>query len=229
MLRLKQAGIVAAGLVVAAIMVLLGLWQMSVYRHTGQQVAIDRTQQEVVALAEAVAPDGTVADIYARRVSVEGHYRPELQTLVGVAWPLRVVTALELDDGRLLAVVRGQTASADARPAPSGRQSIVGVFLASDPVAPDATVDVPAGTLSSVRLAKLAQDWPGKVIAGYITLSDADAAAQGLQAATPPLPEVKGSAQNSGYALQWWVFAALSLGGSVLIARGAGRKGGAAS
>lgn len=225
---LKQGLIVTAGVLVAAVMVVLGLWQMSSYRHTGLQVAIDRTKQEPVVLVDNVASDGTVADIYARRVTVEGTYRPEGQILVGITSPLRVVTALQTDDGRVVAVVRGAT-SDNAPPAPpSGRQQITGIFLASDPVV-EGEGAATAGRMGSVRLARLAQEWDGRVIAGYVTLPEADSRAQGLAPADVPLPEVQGSAQHSGYAMQWWVFAAAAIGASVWIARGVGRSPAAAS
>ncbi|MDO4784094.1 MAG: SURF1 family protein [Propionibacteriaceae bacterium] len=227
-MRLKQAGIIGAGLVLAAVMVLLGLWQMGAYRQSGLQVAIDRTLMEPVSLADSVRPDGTVEDIYARRASFEGRFRPELQVLVGREWPLRVVTAFELTDGRLVAVVRGTAASGSVPEAPAGHRAVTGVFLASDPIAPAPSAGVPDGTLGSVRLPRIAQDWPGRLIAGYVTLSEADARAQGLEAAVPPLPEVKGSPQNSGYALQWWVFAVIAVVLSVLGARNLGAKARAA-
>ncbi|MDO4717555.1 MAG: SURF1 family protein [Propionibacteriaceae bacterium] len=223
-MRLKQAGIIGAGVAVAIVMALLGLWQMGAYRQSGLQVAIDRTQMEPVSLADSVKADGTVDDIYARRVSFDGRFRPELQLLVGRQWPLRVVTAFELTDGRLVAVVRGISASASVPAAPAGTRSVTGVFLAPDPSGPAPSAGVPDGTLGSVRLTRIAQDWPGRLIAGYVTLPEEDARAQGLEPAVPPLPEVKGSPQNSGYALQWWVFAVVAVAISILAARNLGAK-----
>lgn len=225
MLRLKQAGLIAAGLIVATVMALLGLWQMDTYRHTGQQVAIDRTQMDVVPLASSIAADGSVADIYARRVSLSGRYRPELQLWIGQDWPLRVLTAFELDDGRLVGVVRGAAEKDPAPPPPTGRHELVGVFLASDAAsAGEVAAGVPADALPTVRLARIAQLWQGTLVPGYVTLSADDATKQGLQAPMLPLPEVKGSAQNSGYALQWWVFAAAALGVSIWSAHNLAKK-----
>lgn len=222
-MRLKQAGVIGLGLVLAAVMVWLGLWQMNAYRRSGHQVAVERTQMEVIPLTSGIATDGTVSDIYARRVSMTGRYRPDLHQWVGTEWPLRVVTAFELSDGRLVAVVRGAASSDQVPDPPEGEHQVIGVFLASDPIAADPGSGVPEGTLGSVRLAKLAQDWPGRLISGYVTVSDENARDQGLEPPILPLPEVKGSPQNSGYALQWWVFAVVSIVLSILAARTIGR------
>ncbi len=61
------------------------------------------------------------------------------------------------------------------------------------------------------------------MIAGYVTLPADLATAQGLQPATPALPSGRGSGQNFGYALQWWVFAAAAFGFSTYLAGHLGR------
>ena len=63
-------------------------------------------------------------------------------------------------------------------------------------------------------------DWANDA---YVTVSDENARDQGLEPPILPLPEVKGSPQNSGYALQWWVFAVVSIVLSILAARTIGR------
>lgn len=221
MSRLKQTLIIVAGVLVAGVMVLLGLWQASAYRHSGQQVAIDRTTMESVVLVDNIDADGTIADIYARQASVSGTYRPDLQLWIGTQQPLRLVTALELTDGRLLAVVRGTGSGGEFPAPPSGVQDITGIFLASDKDDDSASLGSPG--LSTVRLPQIAQLWPGRVIGGYLTLSASDSEAQGLTGAEAPLPEVEGSAQNAGYALQWWVFAAGAIAASVWIALRGGK------
>lgn len=216
MSRLKQALIIGGGVLVAAVMVLLGLWQASAYRHSGQQVAIDRTTMESVELVDNIEADGTIADIYARQAHVSGTYRPDLQFWVGTDQPLRLVTALELTDGRLLAVVRGTGSGGEFPEPPGGAQDVTGIFLASDK--DDETPPLATPGLSTVRLPQIAQLWPGRVIGGYLTLPATDSEAQGLAAAEAPLPEVEGSAQNAGYALQWWVFAVGAIAASIWIA-----------
>src|SRR5690606_37538444 len=71
----------------------------------------------------------------------------------------------------------------------------------------------------SVRAQKLAQTLPSPLIAGYVTLSEAESAAQGLGPAAAELPESEGTAMHQGYALQWWVFAGASIAFSIFLAR----------
>lgn len=75
-----------------------------------------------------------------------------------------------------------------------------------------------------MRLAQLAQLWPEPLIPGFITLDSAEAARQGLQPAAVNLPTGEGSWRNSGYALQWWVFALFALGMTIKIAQGMGKR-----
>lgn len=59
---------------------------------------------------------------------------------------------------------------------------------------------------------------------GFITLDAGEATAQGLAPATVSLPEQEGSWRNSGYALQWWVFAVFGFGMAVKIAQSMGKR-----
>jgi surfeit locus 1 family protein len=49
------------------------------------------------------------------------------------------------------------------------------------------------------------------MIDGFVTLSSADAASQGLVAAPLQLPEGSGRIRNVAYVGQWWLFAAFVL------------------
>ena len=197
-LRTKQFVAVASGLAVAAVMVVLGLWQMSRFQLSVEDVATERAAQPPVALAPAVHANGTVDDVYGRRVSAAGEYLPEHQVVTGTT-EARVVTAMRLDDG-----------DQPAAP-PSGRQEIVGVFLASDH-----EQDRPSG---SVRLQRLAQTWPAPLVGGYVTLDEEQSAQQGLAPAKVELPEQHGTAMHQGYALQWWVFAVAAIAFGIFLAR----------
>lgn len=210
-LRLKQVLTVTVGVLVAAVMLLLGLWQMSRFQLSMQDVAVERRAMEPVQLAEHVHPDGSIDDIYGRRVLAEGEYRPEYEVVVG-STEARVATAFRLADGRHVAVVRGELDGVTAAPAPpAGVTSIEGIFTASDH-----DTDRPQG---SVRLQQLAQTWPSPLVGGYVTLTDGQSAAQGLAPAEAELPESEGTAMHQGYALQWWVFAFASIAFSIFLAR----------
>lgn len=208
--RTKQVLAVLAGVALAVVMMALGVWQMSSYEESTRDVSAERAAEAPTPLTEAVSPDGVVQDIYGKRVTLTGEYLPQYQVTVGTSSPLRVLTAMELDDGRYLAVVRGALDVADADgaipPAPSGEQQIEGIFLAPDLPATDATAV--GAQLGSARIQELAQDWPAPLIAGYVTLPEADSSAQGLGTASLVLPTYEGSPTHRGYALQWWVFAA---------------------
>lgn len=210
-LRLKQVLTIAVGVLVAAVMLLLGLWQMSRFQLSMQDVAIERRAMEAVQLADHVHPDGSIDDIYGRVVRAEGEYLPEHEVVVGTT-EARVATAFELADGRHVAVVRGSVDGAAAPPAPpAGVTTIEGIFTASDH-----DTDRPQG---SVRLQQLAQTWPSPLVAGYVTLTAEQSAAQGLAPAEAELPESEGTAMHQGYALQWWVFAFAAIAFSIFLAR----------
>lgn len=218
--RTKQALAVAAGLLVAGVMLMLGLWQMASYQESTRDVSAERAAAAPVSLARSVSQSGEVADVYGRRVTVNGTYGAA-QALVGEEWPLRVVSVFRMADGRHVAVVRGAVGEGMAvASAPSGPQVITGVFLAPDL----ATDRVAVGAdLGSVRVQTLAQTWPSPLVAGYVTLPPEASAAQGLAAAPLQLPSAEGSATHRGYALQWWVFAAGAVAFGVSVARGFGK------
>ena len=70
----------------------------------------------------------------------------------------------------------------------------------------------------------LAQQWPGPLISGFVTLSADDAQAQQLVPATVTLPEARGRLRNGAYAIQWWLFAGFTLVMAVRMARDFGSR-----
>ncbi|MFP5283756.1 MAG: SURF1 family protein [Actinomycetes bacterium] len=214
MIRLRQGLVLLLGLAAAAAMVVLGLWQLEVYRVQGADAAAARADAPAQPLTEVAPPTRPVADGYGRTVVVTGEYLPghaELLPAGAASGSVRVVTALRQTDGSVVAVVRG-LADADTVPAPpSGRVTQTGVLLPSD--------ERTESGAAPVRVAALAQRWPGPLVAGYVTLTAVDAQAQGLQPVQVPLPEARGRLRNGAYALQWWVFAGFALVMAVRIAR----------
>lgn len=208
--RMKQTLAIVVGFAIAAVMMWLGVWQMSSYEESTRDVSAERAAEPPTPLLEAVSPDGEIADIYGKRVTFTGEYLPEHQTTVGLSSPWRVLTAMELEDGRHVAVVRGTMDAAEAEmgiPAPpAGPQDVEGIFLAPDLTA--TTSGEQEAEYRTVRLQEIAQVWPSPLIAGYVTLPAEDSGAQGLGVADPVLPAAEGSPTHRGYALQWWVFAA---------------------
>ena len=219
--RAKQAIAVTIGVVVGVGMIILGLWQTSRYQASMEDVAQQRLAEPAVNLAEHVRPDGTVDDVFGRRAVASGEFVPELALHVGTEQPMRAVQGFQLEDGRYLAVVLGVSEGEAAPRLPTGVFELEGIFTSSDPaVRGQLPADAPAGSLTSLRLQALAQDWPTPLIAGYITLSEEHSAELGLMPAEAILPEQEGTAMHQGYALQWWVFAGAAIVFSVIVARG---------
>jgi len=218
-LRVRQALIVLVGLGLAAVMVLLGLWQLDVYHAQGRAQAERRAASPPVELASVAQAGSAIRDGYGRPVTATGRYLSGVQVLVPLeAQPgaYRVVSALRLPDGDVVPVVRGVVSSTSAPPPPAGEETETGLLLPSEE---DAPAGRQPGQLGSVRIPTLAQQWPGPLVSGFVTLSADDAAAQGLAPARVELPEASGRLRNGAYALQWWVFAAFAVGLAVRMAR----------
>jgi surfeit locus 1 family protein len=219
LIRLRQVLIVLVGLVVAAVMVVLGLWQLDVYHSQGRAAADRRAREPAVEVGVVARAGQPVPDGYGRTVSFRGAYLAGTQALVPVEdrpGSYRVLSALRLDNGDVLPVVRGVTDSPSAPATPTGTQEAAGLLLPSEEAEAGA---LPPGQVSSVRLPTLAQTWPGPLVSGFVTLSPAESAAQGLAPAAVVLPEGSGRLRNGAYALQWWVFAAFAVGLAIRMAR----------
>ncbi|MCW2802009.1 MAG: hypothetical protein JWN06_226 [Propionibacteriaceae bacterium] len=223
MIRLKQALIVALGLAAAAVMVLLGTWQLDVYHSQGAEAARSRAAEPPIPLTE-VAPAGSpVLDGYGRSVTFSGRYDPAEQLLIPIPerpGTFRVLSALEQPDGSVVPVIRGEVDRAVPPPPPVTPVDQVGILLPSEPDLPGS---YPSGQIGSVRVPALAQQWPGPLVSGVVTLSPTDAASQGLTPSVVELPEGQGRLRNGAYALQWWVFAAFGLAFAIRMARDFGR------
>lgn len=220
--RGKQFLAVSVGVVVALVMIVLGVWQTNRYQASMEDVATQRLAEPPVVLADNVHPDGTIEDIYGRRVTLSGHFLPEVFVHVGTGQPMRYATAFQLDDGRHVAVVLGEGTSPVAPVGVSAAPTdLVGVFTSSDPAVtgtvPD---DAPDGSIASLRLQGLVQTWPQPLMAGYVTVLPGDSVDYGLDPALVVLPEQEGTGMHQGYALQWWVFAGAAVVFSVIVARG---------
>ena len=156
--RARQALIVAAGLAVAAVMVVLGLWQMQRSIDSGAAGVRARAEQAAVPLLDYLHADGTTDDIYGKQATVTGEYLPAQQLLVGGPdGALRILTAFRVADGRVVPVVRGLAPGAVAPAPPAGTRTESGIFL---PGEGDSDAAAPAGGLASVRTPLIAQRWP---------------------------------------------------------------------
>ena len=223
--RARQWLIAVVGAVLTVAMLWLGLWQMRVFEDKENESAAARAGQAAVPLLDFVSADGTVGDIYGKPASVTGRYLPDQQARIRAEdGTVRVLSAFQVADGRVLAVVRGvlPAGAATIPQPPAGELTQSGVFLPSE----EGSGQNDNGTeLGTVRLAVLAQFWPQQLLPGFITLPAAESAAQGLDTAVVALPTGSGSIQNIGYALQWWVFAAFGAFMTVRFIRALSRDG----
>jgi surfeit locus 1 family protein len=223
MTRFWQVLVIALGVALAAAMVVLGFWQLEVYHNQGQAAAKRRASAPPVPLTSVARAGAPVSDGYGRSVTFQGTYDPALQLLVPMeGGQFRVLTGLRQGDGSVLAVVRGVVFEPNGPAPPSGPVQQGGVLLPTEEHLPG--TDLPSGQIASVRLPALAQDWPGPLIGGYVNLSGADAARQGLAASPLLLPEASGRLRNGAYSTQWWLFAAFTLFMAYRIARDIGLR-----
>ena len=116
--RTKQWLIAVLGAAITLAMLWLGLWQMRVFENKENESAAARAAQPAVPLLDFVSADGTVGDVYGKPVTVVGEYLAEQQVaVVAEDGSVRVLTAFQLADSRVLPVVRGSASplSGDAR------------------------------------------------------------------------------------------------------------------
>lgn len=208
----KQALVMALGIGLAAAMIMLGFWQLEVYHRQGAAAAARRASAPPVPLSSVAAPGESAAKGYGLSVAFDGSYDPALQLLVPMAdgaGQFRVLSGLRQADGSVVAVVRGVVSDPSAPDPPSEQVHQVGILLPTEEHV--SSTDLPPGQIASVRLPALAQQWPGRLIDGFVTLSSPDATSQGLAAAPLQLPEASGRLRNVAYVGQWWLFAAFTL------------------
>jgi cytochrome oxidase assembly protein ShyY1 len=222
----KWIGFAALMAVLAATMVVLGLWQLSRYHErSASNARVD------AATGAAAVPVGQVlsvgrpppARVAWTKVRLIGVYDPQHEILardrtVDDTVGFEILTPLVLDDGTAVLVDRGWlppgASGALAVPrvpaAPTGEVTVVGrVHLAeSRPDTPrhiDGVVQV-----RRIDPDRLASDIPHPLYGGYVLLDSQQPAASHAFSAIPT--DHQDSLMNAGYVVQWWAFALLTLG-----------------
>lgn len=248
-----QALIWSIGLTVTLVMVALGLWQANSFQASGHEAMVTRMTGQPEQLQDHLDGEKGIASAYGLPVEVTGEYTDEADLLAGTGEPYRVVSALELADGRILPVVRGSTELEPIPPVPGGEVTLTGILLPTDPdePAPAPTAGVAPGIgytedpsslptpathvqggvdpkdltmIDNVRLPEMAQTWTHPMHAGYLTVDASLATKNGLNPVIVPVPDTaEGQARNQGYALQWWVFAIVAMVATVKLSHDAGR------
>lgn len=231
----RWLGILALTLAAAAVMVLLGNWQLSRYQERAAiNERIDTTAKlppvPVDEVLPAPGPGGAAgqappADAAWTRVTVTGRYDSANVILIRSRTVERqvgfeVLTPLLLADGSAVLVDRGWIPPAPgggalARPeiptAPAGEATVVGRVHLSES-RPDA-VTRRDGRIETRRIAvpTLARELPYPIYHAYLLLDEQTPAADPAFSAIPIRHE--NDWQNGGYVVQWWLFALLTLVG----------------
>ncbi|SCE94881.1 Cytochrome oxidase assembly protein ShyY1 [Micromonospora purpureochromogenes] len=242
----RWLGILALTLVAAAVMVLLGNWQLDRYeQRTAVNERIDAGSRGTPAplrdaLAAPTGGAGSVGPAPAERVewsrvTATGRYDPAnvvlirgrtVESKVG----FEVLAPLVLTDGTAVLVDRGWVPPAPGGamampqvPAlPTGEVTVVGRVHPTE--AGGAGVDRRDGRLETRRVTvdKIARELPYPVHGAYLLLDEQTPANDAAFRAV-----AIGHAnnwQNFGYVIQWWLFAAMSLFGYGWVARREARR-----
>lgn len=219
-LRPRWLALLVLVLLLASAMAWLGSWQLDRAREQGGSAQRERVAAPPVPLQSlfGARQPFPVAGLD-RPVWVEGRWEPATELVVpdrrqGDERGSWVLTALRLDDGSAVAVVRGfrATGAAPSGSLPTGRVRVDGVLRPGEPAVvrePGQTSGLPADQVERVDPVELIERWPGPLFTGYVVA--VPAAGPGLEA-VPVVADRSGLAlQNLSYAVQWWVFAAFGL------------------
>jgi cytochrome oxidase assembly protein ShyY1 len=230
----------ALAVLLAAIMVELGIWQLHRYhQRSAVNARIDASASaQPVPLAQALAgPDGAQrvgpappAGVDWTRVSATGEYDSGHEILVrgrtlDGAVGFEVLTPLVLPDGAAVLVDRGWVPAApggasaipDVPVAPGGQVTVVGALRVAESRSDAAVRRGDRIEVRRIDPARVAPVVPYPLYGGYVALdTQVPPAAAGL---TRIPPEHQNALQNAGYVVQWWCFAALTLVGFGYLAR----------
>jgi cytochrome oxidase assembly protein ShyY1 len=225
----------------AGVMVGLGNWQLHRYHERSAiNARIDAGGRTAPTPLDTTlpAPGGSAGtsgrtpapDAAWSRVTATGRYDPthELlargRTVDGIVG-FEVVTPLVLDSGAAVLVDRGwvppapgaATATPRVPPAPGGPVTVVGRVHPSESRA--GQVDRREGRIEVRRISvpQLAASLPYPIYGIYLTMDSQDPPADPALVAIPVRHQ--NAWQNAGYAVQWWIFAGLTVAGLIWMIR----------
>ncbi len=215
--------------------VLLGFWQLDRWedKAAAAQLQEDNINADPVPVAEltGVGADIDNSDRW-RAVTVTGSYDTENELLVrnrdgsqGVG--LHVLTPLVTDDGSAVLVNRGwveqpptATAQPDVPPPTEGEVTATGRLQVSETEENTGIRDrggLPEGQVMLVDVDAIGADLPYPVYGGYVELTEEEPAPEAAPETVAPPDTNLG--MNLSYAVQWWVFAVIAVGGWVFLVR----------
>jgi cytochrome oxidase assembly protein ShyY1 len=231
LLSRRWLGLLLVAVVVASACVLLGRWQL--HRLESRRAANHQVSRNIEALP--VAPGrllgvnhGPASAAEYSRVRARGDYDQARQLLVrsrplNGAVGFQVLVPLRTDAGPALLVDRGWVPSAgnsgeapDVPPAPSGPVTVTAWLRASE--LPSGIGGAPPpGQVTRIDVSEIRKQLPYPVYGGYGVLTRERPAPRKAPELLP-LPELS-EGPHLAYAVQWFLFAALALGGYVVLAR----------
>lgn len=227
----RWIGLLVLASAIAAVMSVLGVWQLDVYHSKTAAATAKRAEGAPVPLQTLFSIDqGLTSKAVGRKVTVAGSWGPAADQLfisdrrLGDRDGFWVVTPVVLDssgaaDGSkgAVMVIRGWVPSVSdpAIQAPAGRVELTGAVAQSE--AQDASGDAAKGrTLQSLRIPTIVHLVDYRIYDAFVVLSSIDksAAVAGdaptiVPAPTPPTDHA--GLRNVAYAFQWWIFAAFTL------------------
>jgi cytochrome oxidase assembly protein ShyY1 len=225
----RWLGLAALALLLAAVMVGLGDWQLHRYQErsainaridaggSGPAVSIEQVLPAPGGAAGRVGSAPSAATEWTR-VKVTGRYDQSHEFLarnrtVEGAVGFEVLTPLVLADGSALLVDRGwlapppggALATPEVPAAPGGEVTVIGPIRR-----PESGADKPVRNTVR-RVSPETLRLPYRVYGGYVMLDEQTPAADKALTAVPA--DHENAWQNAGYVVQWWAFAALTLFG----------------
>lgn len=230
LLTRRWLGLLAVAVLLAVGCVALGTWQLDRRgeRHARNDLLARNLTAEAVPPGRllAVGRDVRPADEFSR-VRATGRYAPADQLLVRTR-PFQgqvgfyVLVPLITDEGPALLVNRGwvpdgptATALPDVPAPPPGTVTVTGRVRRSED--PSTTGRPPAGQVTRIDVPAIARSLPYRVYGGYLDLAAERPAPRRAPALLPEPEPAEGP--HLAYAFQWYLFAAMALGGYAVLAR----------
>lgn len=218
----RWAGLLVLAVAIAAVMSLLGVWQLQVYQDKTSAATERRAAAPPVPLDSLFSIDeGLPEKAVGRRVTVSGSWAPAGDQIFvsgrqhGDRDGFWVVTPLLLDgDAGAVLVVRGWAAAPDEPTAAvrPGRVTVTGTVLGSE--AEDSSAAASRGrVLPSLRLPTIVGMVGYRLYDAFVLLATVVPPSSTAPATVDPPPPPKDHAglRNIAYAVQWWIFAAFVL------------------
>ena len=212
----RWIALILATLLAIVFFVGLGVWQWDRARTElpAPSVGLDGA----VSLAEAIGEDRIVrVGEPPRAVRVTGDYDDTQQRVVadsGLVPDADVVTTPLLgESGEAVLVARGTVPVGSSAPLPvAGEVEVLGWLIAAEPLDPADLAGLTPDELPALSPVPLVSQVDYRLVNAVLQLAEQTPAAEGVEPLPPPqtAPVVRTSWRSLGYAIQWWVVAAVA-------------------